>query len=71
MSFGWLRPKPTKGHSGRVCEFFMVSMYGAFIVNYKQDLPLENLHSSIYFYLIFLPECFITMAKRHCTESLP
>ena len=40
----------------------MGSMYGAYVVNYKQDLILENLHSFIYFYLILLPECFITIA---------
>ena len=34
-------------------------MYG---VNYIQDLILENLHSFIYFYLIFLHECFVTIA---------
>ena len=28
---------------------------------YIQDLILENLHSFIYFYLIFLPECFVTI----------
>ena len=40
----------------------MGSMYGAYVVNYKQDLILENLHSFIYFYLILLPKCFITIA---------
>ena len=40
----------------------MGSMYGAYIVNYKQDLILENLNSFIYFYLIFLPECLVTIA---------
>ena len=40
----------------------MGSMYGAYVVNYKQDLILENLNSFIYFYLIFLPECFVTIA---------
>ena len=43
-------------------EFSMGSMYGACVVNYKQDLILENLHSFIYFYLIFLSECFVTIA---------
>ena len=38
-------------------EFSKGSMYGAYVVNYKQDLILENLNSFIYFYLIFLPEC--------------
>ena len=40
----------------------MGSMYGAYVVNYKQDLILENLNSFIYFDLIFLPECFVTIA---------
>ena len=40
----------------------MDSMYGAYEVDYKQDLILENLHLFIYFYSIFLPECFITIA---------
>ena len=40
----------------------MGSMYRAYIVNYKQDLILESLHSFIYFYLFFLPECFISIA---------
>ena len=43
-------------------EFFMDSMYGAYKVKYKQDLILENLYSLIYFNLIFLPECFVTIA---------
>ena len=43
-------------------SLFMGSMYGSYIVNYKQVLILENLHSFIYFYLIFLPECFVTIA---------
>ena len=33
-----------------------------YVVNYKPDLILENLYSFIYFYLIFLPECFVTIA---------
>ena len=40
----------------------MGSIYGAYVVTYKQDLILENLNSFIYFYLIFLPECFVTIA---------
>ena len=40
----------------------MGSMYGVYLVNYKQDLILENIHSFVYFYLIFPPECFITIA---------
>ena len=40
----------------------MGSMYGAYIINYIQDLILENIHSFIYFYLIFLSECFVTIA---------
>ena len=40
----------------------MGSIYGAYVVTYKQDLVLENLNSFIYFYLIFLPECFVTIA---------
>ena len=40
----------------------MGSVYGAYIANYKQELILENLHSFIYFYLIFLPEYFVTIA---------
>ena len=40
----------------------MGSMYGAYKVHNKQDLILEKLHSFIYFYLIFLPECFVTKA---------
>ena len=40
----------------------MGSIDGAYIANYKQVLILENLHSFIYFYLIFLPECFVTIA---------
>ena len=39
----------------------MGSMYGAYVVNYKQGLILENLPSFIYFYLIFLPEYFVTI----------
>ena len=53
---------------------FMGSMYRAYIVNYKQDLILENLHSFIYFYLIFLPECFVTIAtgtaQNPCIKAL-
>ena len=40
----------------------MGTMYGAYIVNYRLDLILENLHPFMYFYLIFLPNCFITIA---------
>ena len=40
----------------------MGTMYGAYEVNYKKDLSLVNLHLFIYFYLIFLPECFVTIA---------
>ena len=43
-------------------DFFMGTMYGAYEVNYKKDLILVNLHLFIYFYLIFLPECFVTIA---------
>ena len=39
----------------------MGSMFGPYVVNYKQDLILEDLHSFIYFYWIFLPECFVTI----------
>ena len=39
----------------------MGSMAGAYNINNKQDLISENFNSFIYFYLIFLPECFVTI----------
>ena len=44
-------------------------MYGAYVVNYKQDLILENLHSFIYFYCFFA-RMLCYHSNRHCAESL-
>ena len=55
-------------------EFFMGSMYGPYVVNYKQDLILENLHSFIYFNLLlfdFSARMFRYHSNRHCAESRP
>ena len=47
----------------------MGSMYGAYVVNYKQDLIFENLHPFIYFN--FSAGMFCYHSNGHYAESWP